>query len=210
VAETIALAEPDLIEIDMSCPNTASDLGQPFGVDCDSAADATRAVVGATQIPVIAKLAPNVPDLGLIAQAVVDAGAQAITAINTMPGMVIDVEAGQPVLSNRVGGVSGPALKAIAVYCVYEVRRAVDVPIIGTGGVSSGGDAVEMLMAGATAVGVGSAVYYRGVEALGDIVAELAGWLQDHAYDSVAQVRDLAHQPRHWSFSASPPPVPEV
>ena len=126
------------------------------------------------------------PDIARIAAAVVEAGADAITAVNTVPGMVIDAESGRPVLSNSVGGVSGPALKPIALRCVYEISRAVHVPIIGTGGVTNGRDAAEMLMAGATLVGVGSAVWYRGVDAFDQINAELAAFMQQHEYDSVA------------------------
>ena len=134
------------------------------------------------------------PDIGRIAAAVVEAGADAITAINTMPGMVIDAEAGRPVLSNRVGGLSGPALKPIALRCVAAVAQAVDVPILGTGGVSTGRDAAEMLMAGATAVGVGTAVWYRGAGALGKIAEELAAFMRDQGYVSLDELRGLIHR----------------
>jgi dihydroorotate dehydrogenase (NAD+) catalytic subunit len=109
-----------------------------------------------------------------------------------MPGMVLDAASGRPVLSNRVGGISGPALKPIALRCVYEIARRVSVPIIGTGGVNTGRDAAEMLMAGATAVGVGSAVWYRGVSALGEIAAELAAFMQAEGYPRVAALRGRA------------------
>ena len=111
-----------------------------------------------------------------------------------MPGMIIDATAGRPVLSNRVGGVSGPALKPVALRCVYEIARRVRVPIIGTGGVSTGRDAAEMLMAGATAVGVGSAVWYRGVEALGVIAAELEAFMAGEGYRTLADLRGKALQ----------------
>ncbi len=127
-------------------------------------------------IPVIVKLAPNVPSIGRIAQAVVAAGADALCVINTMPGLLIDAESGQLLLANRSGGLSGPAIKPIALKCVYDARRACPaVPIIGTGGVTTGVDVVEMLMAGATAVGVGSAIYYRGPEAITAIRGGTAG-----------------------------------
>lgn len=193
VAGTIATAQPDLIEVNISCPNVADDFGTPFAASCDSAAAVTAAVKAAVGVvPISVKLAPNVPNIGRIAQAVVAAGADAITAINTMPGMVIDAEAGRPVLSNRTGGISGPALKPIALRCVAEVASAVDVPIIGTGGVTTGRDAAEMLMAGATAVGVGSAVWYRGAEALGEIVAELAAFMCAQGYRKLDEFRGLA------------------
>ena len=154
----------------------------------------TRAVKGATPIPITVKLSPNTPDLVPIAQAVVEAGADALTAINTLgPGMVIDLESGQPILANRVGGLSGPAIRPIAVRCVYELARAVDVPIIGTGGVSSGRDALEMIAAGATLVGVGSAVYGRGPEIFAEICKEMLEWLESHKMYSLHELRGCAH-----------------
>lgn len=194
VARTVAAAQPDLIEVNISCPNVGDEFGTPFAGTCESAAAATAAVKDAVGIPIAVKLAPNVPDIGRIAAAVVEAGADAITAINTMPGMIVDAEAARPVLSNRVGGISGPALKPIALRCVYEIARAVRVPIIGTGGVTTGRDAVEMLMAGATAVGVGSAVRYRGVKALGEIADELETFMRNEGYAALDEMRGLAHQ----------------
>lgn len=189
-ARTIAAARPHLIEVNISCPNVADEFGTPFAASCENAAAVTEAVKrSAGGIPIAVKLAPNVPDIARIAAAVVEAGADAITAINTMPGMVINADAGRPVLSNRIGGISGPALKPIALRCVYQIARAVRVPIIGTGGVSSGRDAAEMLLAGATAVGVGSAVWTRGVGALGEIAAELAAWMAQEGYDNLRELR---------------------
>ncbi len=193
VARIIAAARPHCIEVNISCPNVADEFGTPFAASCESAAAVTEAVkrnVG--DIPISVKLAPNVPSIGRIAAAAVEAGADAITAVNTMPGMLIDAEAGRPVLSNRMGGVSGPALKPIALRCVYEIARAVRVPIIGTGGITTGRDAAEMLMAGATAVGVGSAVWTRGVKAVGDIAAELAAFMAQEGYRTLAAMRGLA------------------
>lgn len=189
VAALVAQAEPDLIEVNISCPNVHDDFGLPFAADYHSAVGVTQAVKHAAgSIPISVKLAPNVPDIGRIAKAVVDAGADAITAVNTMPGMVIDVDAAHPVLHNRTGGISGPALKPIAVRCVAEIAQQVEVPIIGTGGVLTGRDAVEMLMAGATAVGVGSALWYRGPDAFRLIIDELSAYLKDK---SIRSVRDL-------------------
>ena len=159
VARIIAQAGPDLIEVNISCPNVAHEFGTPFSASAQSAAAVTRVVRQAVSLPISIKLAPNVPDIGRIAQSVVNEGADAITAINTMPAMLIDAYAGRPVLSNRSGGLSGPALKPIALRCVADIASMVSVPIIGTGGVSSGTDAVEMLMAGATLVGIGSAYW---------------------------------------------------
>ena len=193
VAGTIAKANPDLIEVNISCPNVRDDFGTPFAADEISAASVTRAVKDAVgNTPIAIKLAPNVPNIGRIAAAVVDAGADVITAINTMPGMVIDAEAGQPILSNRTGGISGPALKPIALRCVAEIARIVDVPIIGTGGVITGMDAIEMVMAGATAVGVGSAYWYRGPDAFKLINEEIMAFMKEHDIHSLEEIRGKA------------------
>lgn len=192
VAKTVSLACPHLIEVNISCPNVGDEFGTPFAGSCESAAAVTEAVKSATSIPISIKLAPNVPNIARIAAAVVEAGADAITAINTMPGMIIDAEAGRPFLSNKVGGVSGRALKPVALRCVAEIAKAVTVPIIGTGGISTGRDAVEMIMAGATVVGVGSAVWYRGVEVLGIIRDEMKELMQKEGYTNLKEMRGLA------------------
>lgn len=189
VAAIVAQAQPDLLEVNISCPNVGDEFGTPFAGMPESAAAVTASVRRAVTIPISVKLAPNVPDIARIARAVVEAGADAITAVNTMPGMAIDAASGRPVLSNKVGGVSGPALKPIALRAVFEIAQAVDVPIIGTGGVMTGQDAAEMLLAGATVVGVGSAVWYRGVDAFGQINAELAAFMAEHGYPTVASLR---------------------
>lgn len=189
VAGIISGAEPDLIEVNISCPNVRDDFGTPFAARPDTASAVARAVkMEVGEIPIAVKLAPNVPDIGRIARAVVDAGADAITAINTMPGMVIDADAATPVLSNRTGGISGPALKPIALRCVAEIAKAVNVPIIGTGGVLTGRDAIEMMMAGATAVGVGSAFWYRGPETFELILNEMIDFLVNHRIENLNEI----------------------
>ncbi len=192
VAAVINRARPALLEVNISCPNVRDEFGTPFAATAETAAAVTDAVKRVAACPIAVKLAPNVPHIAHIAAAVVEAGADAITAINTMPGMVIDPVSGKPFLSNRVGGISGPALKPIALRCVYDVARAVNVPIIGTGGVTTGRDAVEMLAAGATVVGVGSAVYYRGVSALTKINAELQSFMQENGFQSIVELRGRA------------------
>ena len=204
VATIVARAEPDLIEVNVSCPNVGDEFGTPFAGSPESAAAVTEAVRRAVKIPISIKLAPNVPDIARIAAAVVEAGADAITAVNTVPGMIIDPDSGQPVLSNRMGGISGPALKPIALRCVYEIAQRVSVPIIGTGGVTTGRDAAEMLMAGATVVGVGSAVWYRGVDAFQQINAELAAFMAQQGVVSVATLRGRALRPDRSFASLEP------
>ena len=214
VARRIARARPDCIEVNISCPNVEDSFGEPFAANAESAAAVTqyvKAAVADQAIPVIVKLAPNVPSVGRIAQAVVDAGADALCAINTMPGLVLDPYSGQPVLANRSGGISGPALKPIALKAVYDARKACPhTPIIGTGGVSSGQDAVEMLMAGATVVGVGSAIYLRGENAIHIIRAELQQWMATQNIARVAELHNRAHREPLYAIAPSTPPAPNA
>ncbi|MFC2050296.1 dihydroorotate dehydrogenase [Chloroflexota bacterium] len=144
------------IEVNISCPNITSG-GMEFGMSPESAAEVTAAVKAATSLPVIVKLSPNVTDIGEIALVVSEAGADAITLINSVQGMAIDINERQPSLGNFVGGISGPAIKPIALYMVYKVAGIVDRPIIGCGGISCADDVLEFLMAGASAVQVGTA-----------------------------------------------------
>ena len=208
VAARVSEAGPALIEVNISCPNVAAEHGEMFAASPAASAEAIRRVKAATTIPCIAKLSPNVSDIRSIARAVVDAGADAITAINTMPGMVIDTESGQPVLANRTGGISGPALKPIALRCVAEIASVVSVPIIGTGGVLSGEDAVQMVSAGATGIGVGSAIWYRGPEAFTLIRDELCGWLASHEHRCLEEIRGRTLKALKHLPASNPPPVP--
>ena len=144
------------IEVNISCPNIASG-GMEFGTNPKVAAEVAAAVKAVSSLPVIVKLSPNVTDIGEIALAVSEAGADAITLINTVRGMAIDINECRPSLGNIAGGLSGPAIKPIALYMVYKVAGIVDIPIIGCGGISCAEDALEFLMAGASAVQVGTA-----------------------------------------------------
>lgn len=212
VAATIAAARPTFLEVNISCPNVHSEFGEPFAANPKSAAEVTKHVKAAVEphgIPVIVKLAPNVPSVTQIAKAVVDAGADALCATNTMPGLVLDVESGQPLLANVSGGISGPALKPIALKCVYDLHRAFpSVPIIGTGGVTNGRDALEMIMAGASLVGIGSAIYYRGANAIGEIAIEFGEWMQQHAVSDIAEIRGRAHRSPIYTSVPTGAPVP--
>lgn len=193
-ARIVAEAEPDLLEANISCPNVESEFGRPFALDPHAAAGVTAALRRVYEGPLLVKLSPNAPDIVEVARAVADAGADAITAVNTLgPGMVIDVRARRPVLSNLVGGVSGAALRPIAVRCVYEISRAVNLPIVGTGGVLSGEDALQMILAGATAVGVGTALYHHGDGAFDRILGELGRLMADEGITTLSEVRGCAH-----------------
>jgi len=148
------------IELNISCPNVSAG-GMEFGVDPKLAAQVTSAVKAATTIPVIVKLSPNVTDIKEIALAVEAAGADAISLINTLRGMAIDIDQRKPCLGNMVGGLSGPAIKPVALYMVFEAARVVRIPLIGCGGIACAEDALEFIMAGATAVQIGTASLTR-------------------------------------------------
>ncbi len=190
----ISEACPDLLELNISCPNVESEFGRPFALDPIESARVTAAVRHVYQGPLLVKLSPNAPDIVSVARAVVDAGADALTAVNTLgPGMIIDVRARRPVLSNLAGGISGAPLRPVAVRCVYRIAEAVDVPIIGTGGVLSGEDALQMVMAGATAVGLGTALYREGEAAFGRILSELHAIMAQEGITDLSNVRGCAH-----------------
>ena len=175
VVETLAQT-PGVVafELNVSCPNVEG--GMLFGSDPALAAEVVRAVRATTDLPVIVKLTPNAPDVVAVARAVEDAGADALTAINTVLGMRIDVNKRRPILGTGSGGLSGPAIRPIAVHLTYQVAQAVAIPIIGAGGITSASDALEFLMAGASAVRVGTATFadptapLRVIEGLADYV----------------------------------------
>lgn len=150
--------EPDIaaIEVNISCPNVKAG-GIAFGVDARAAADLTRQIRKCTTKPLILKLSPNVTDITVIARAVEAEGADAVSLINTLTGMAIDIESRRPKLANITGGLSGPAIRPVAVRMVWQVANAVDIPVIGIGGIMNGRDALEFLIAGASAIQVGTA-----------------------------------------------------
>src|SRR6266853_1735210 len=165
------------LELNISCPNVKS--GLQFGVDPEMAAEVTHAVRAVTELPLIVKVTPNVTDIVAIARAVEDAGADAVSAINTFVGMAIDVRRRRPVLSRGSGGLSGPAIKPLALHAVWLVAEAVRIPVIGVGGITSSNDALEFLLAGAVAVQLGTVNYIR-PEAAHEVHEGIAEYLQEH------------------------------
>ncbi|MSQ07043.1 MAG: dihydroorotate dehydrogenase [Dehalococcoidia bacterium] len=184
-AMTQGVAGFQALELNLSCPNIED--GAHFSHDPRLAAAAVAAVRANTDLPVLAKLAPNVPDITVIARAAVDAGADALTLSNTIPAMRIDVATRKPVLGGITGGLSGPGLRPVAVALVYRAAQAVDVPIIGVGGIFCARDALEYLMAGASAVQVGSATL-ADPRAAFRILEELKTYLAENGISSLAQV----------------------
>ena len=181
------------IEVNISCPNVAQG-GMAFGQSPEIAAEVTRAVKAHTALPVIVKLTPNVTNITEIARAVAQAGADALSLINTVVGMAIDITQRKPFLGSTSGGLSGPAIKPIALYMVYHVSRAVDVPIIGCGGISCADDAVEFIMAGAAAVEVGTAILVNPNAPL-EVVAGIERFMEREGVDDIAQLVGAAKAP---------------
>lgn len=178
MAERLGAAEGiAALELNISCPNVSG--GVDFGTNPEMAADVVGRVRGACDLPVIAKLTPNVTDIAAVAQATAEAGTDAVSLINTFLGMAVDWRRRKPVLGNTLGGLSGPAIKPLALRCVYQVAQKVDVPIIGIGGIQSIDDVMEFIVAGATAVQIGTANFYNpGVS--GRIVDELESVVAEH------------------------------
>lgn len=158
IASKLDKTDVHMIELNISCPNVKQG-GMAFGATCDGAASVTKLVRQATKKPLIVKLSPNVTNITDIAKSVEAEGADAISLINTLLGMRIDIDTRRPILKNNMGGMSGPAVFPVAVRMVWQTANAVNIPIIGMGGISTGKDAIEMMMAGASAVQVGAAIF---------------------------------------------------
>ncbi len=193
VARFVSSKKPDFIEINISCPNSEKH-GMIFGVNPESSRDVVLAVKKVINVPLIAKLTPQALDIGEIAKACEDAGADAVCAINTLgPGMVIDIESHMPILAFKKGGLSGPMIKPVAVRCVFDIYKAVKIPIIGLGGITTGEDAIEMIMAGASLVGIGTAVRQRGIDVFAKVAKEMNSWLSGHNL-SMEDIKGAAHK----------------
>ena len=197
IAEQLDQTDVHMIELNISCPNVRHGgmaFGTNPGVHCDSAERITAAVRQATKKPLVVKLSPNVTDITEIAKAVEAAGADAVSLINTLLGMRIDIRSKRPILRNNVGGMSGPAVFPIAVRMVWQVSNAVSIPVIGMGGVDSGAAAMEMMLAGASAVQVGAAIFtdpYAPVR----IVEELQALLEEQ---HIADVKEIIGAVKPW------------
>lgn len=174
------------IEVNISCPNVKAG-GVAFGVDCGAAAEVIHRVRQNTSKPLMVKLSPNVTDIAEIAKSVEGAGADSVSLINTITGMMIDIEKRKPVLANITGGLSGPAIKPVALRMVWQVARAVKVPVIGIGGIMTAEDAIAFLIAGATAVQVGTANFVN-PRATIDIIEGLAAYLDRHHIDHITDL----------------------
>lgn len=190
-AKLDACPEVGWLEINISCPNVHGG-GMGFGTSCESAAEVTREVKAAVHKPVIVKLTPNVTDIVSIARSCENAGADGLSLINTMLAMRIDPATRRPILKNLTGGLSGPAVFPVALRMVWQVYEAVGIPIIGMGGVSSAEDVIEMLLAGATAVGVGAA-NLRDPYAARDMVEALPGVMAKYGIDNLQDITGGAH-----------------
>ncbi len=177
------------IEVNISCPNVKKG-GMVFGTDLDATGEVIRAVRGATGLPVIAKLSPNVTDVVPFAEKAVSSGADVLSLINTLLGMSIDINKRRPRLANVTGGLSGPAIRPVAVRIVWQVYRATGLPIIGMGGIMSADDAIEFMLAGASAVAVGTANFVNPTAAA-DVLAGIRKYLQDR---EIADVRHIVGQ----------------
>jgi dihydroorotate dehydrogenase (NAD+) catalytic subunit len=183
----------EAVELNLSCPH-AKGYGMEMGVDPDVVASIIKEVKKAVVIPVFAKLTPNTHKLIEVAKAAEDAGVDAIVAINTLKAMKIDVDARRPVLSNRYGGLSGPAVRGVGVRCVYELYEALKIPVIGVGGIEDWRSALEYMMAGAVAVQIGSGVGRSGPQVFGDICAGISSYMVQNNIRDVTQLVGVAHE----------------
>ncbi|MDI6690561.1 MAG: dihydroorotate dehydrogenase [Candidatus Bathyarchaeota archaeon] len=193
VAKKAATAGADAVELNVSCPHV-KETGSEIGQKAEILKEVIKKVKAAVPKPVFVKLSPNVTSIMEIAEASVDAGADVITAINTVKAMAIDVETAKPILSNKVGGLSGPAIKPIALRCVYEIYQHVNVPIIGCGGITNWHDAVEFLLAGASAIQIGTAIATKGSNIFKAITRGIDAYLKRKGFRSVDEIVGLSHK----------------
>lgn len=193
LAEEAAAAGADAVELNVSCPHV-KDTGSEIGQCADTLAEVVKKVKASVSRPVFAKLSPNVTSIADIAEAAVEAGADGLTIMNTVRAMAIDVDTAMPVLSNGVGGLSGPAVKPVALRCVYDAFERVKVPIMGCGGIVDWRDAVEFLLAGASAVQIGTALSFEGTNIFGKVALGIGRYLRRKRFGKVEEIVGLSHR----------------
>jgi len=191
-AELAVKAGADAVELNVSCPHVEGTGGE-IGQNPELLKEVVSKVKRRISKPIFVKLSPNVTDIAQLAETAVKAGADAITAINTVRAMKIDIKTGRPILANRIGGLSGPAIKPIAVRCVYEIYERVGVPILGCGGISNWRDVIEFILAGASAVQVGTAIALRGLEVFRAISKGVEAYIKKKGFRSVGEIVGLSH-----------------
>ena len=189
VVERLSESSVDMFEINISCPNVKEG-GIAFGQSPDLIKEITSTLKSRSKKPIIMKLSPNVTDITLMARAAQEAGADAISLINTITGMKIDIHKRKFVLANKTGGMSGPAIKPIALRMVYQAAQVVDIPIIAMGGITTAEDAIEFIMAGASMVSVGTANFYNPYASL-EIVEGIEEYLQQNSISNIAEIRGI-------------------
>lgn len=192
VAKKAAEAGADAIELNVSCPHVKQ-TGAEIGQNPNILSEVVKKVKAETTVPLIVKLSPNVADIVVFAKAAVEAGADVLTAVNTLKALAIDAETMIPILNNIKGGLSGAAIKPVSLRCVYDITDAVDVPIIGCGGISNWRDAVEFLLAGASAVQIGTAVA-DDIKVFQSVNKGLETYLRKKRYENVKEIVGLAHR----------------
>jgi len=193
VARIASEAGADALELNVSCPHVEK-TGTEIGQNPRLVAEVVAMVKKRVDKPVFVKLTPHVTDITEVAKAAVEAGADAITAINTVRAMAINIETTRPILANKIGGLSGPAIKPIALRCVYEIFQGVDVPVIGCGGITTWRDAVEFMLAGASAVQIGTAIALKGLGVFESITRGIDAYLRRRDFRSVTEIVGLSHR----------------
>lgn len=195
LVQKVVEVKPHIIELNLSCPNVDDDFGKPLGMESGAAGKiVAEAKKFSGEIPILAKLSPNVNNIGEIAKSCEAAGADAIVAINTVgPGMIIDIKKKKPILGAKKGGVSGAGILPVAVRCVYEIYEAVKIPILGMGGITKWQDVVEIMMAGARLVGVGTATYTKGMKLYGELEKEIQTYLDSESIKDIQELIGIAH-----------------
>ncbi len=196
LVKELSKLKPLAIELNLSCPNVRDELDIMISTREDITYTVTKAVKKAVRnVPIICKLSPNVSDIGGIAKSCEDAGADAISAINTVAaGMVIDIKTAKPTLGAKFGGLSGPGIKPISIAKVYEIYKAVKIPVLGLGGISTSDEVIEMMMAGAFLVGVGSAVYLDGYKVFDKIKIGMREFCKENKIKSLKKIVGVAHK----------------